>query len=281
MVISPKIKMFRAQVSKNNVGRVVNIAELIYHTTVRQLRKSHGNAMVGLITNMLQATILVAVFYVMFSILGLRSSALRGDFLLYIMSGIFLYLTHTKAVAAVVGAEGPASPIMQHAPMNTVISICSAALAVLYIQVLSLAVILTIYYSVKTHFEIMNPVAAMAMLLLAWFSGVAVGLVFLALKPWFPGFVNIATTIYMRANMIASGKMFLANTLNAKILALFSWNPLFHCIDQSRGFTFINYNPHNSSIIYPVFLSLALMMIGLMGEFFTRKHASISWNARR
>ena len=111
--------MFRAQVSKNNVGRVVNIAELIYHTTVRQLRKSHGNAMVGLITNMLQATILVAVFYVMFSILGLRSSAVRGDFLLYIMSGIFLYLTHTKAVAAVVGAEGPASPIMQHAPMNT------------------------------------------------------------------------------------------------------------------------------------------------------------------
>jgi hypothetical protein len=26
---------------------------------------------------------------------------------------------------------------------------------------------------------------------------------------------------------------------------------------------------------------LVLLMIGLMGEFYTRKHASISWNARR
>ena len=271
--------MFQSQISKSNIGTAVNIAELIYHATVRQLRKSHGNAMVGLIINIFQAVILVGVFYLMFSILGLRSSAVRGDFLLYVMSGIFLYLTHTKAMAAVVGSEGPASAIMQHAPMNTVISICSAALAVLYIQILSLAVILSIYYAVKTHFVIMDPVGAMAMLLLAWFSGVAIGLVFLAVKPWFPGFVNIATTIYMRANMIASGKMFLANSLNAKMLALFSWNPLFHAIDQSRGFTFINYNPHNTSIVYPLVLSLALMMVGLMGEFFTRKHASISWGA--
>lgn len=86
-------------------------------------------------------------YFILFSILGLRSSAVRGDFLLYVMSGIFLYLTHTKAMSAVVGSEGPASAIMQHGPMNTVIAICSAALAVLYIQILSLAVILSIYYS--------------------------------------------------------------------------------------------------------------------------------------
>lgn len=272
--------MFQAQVRKSNVGTAVNIAELIYHATVRQLRKTHGNAVIGLIMNIMQAVILVAIFFLMFSILGLRSSAVRGDFLLYVMSGIFLYLTHTKAMGAVVGAEGPASPIMQHSPMNTVISISSSALAALYIQILSLGVILTIYYSAGTHFSFMNAAGAMAMLLLAWFSGVAVGLVFFALKPWFPGFVSIASVIYSRANMIASGKMFLANSLSAKMLALFSWNPLFHCIDQARGFTFINYNPHNSSIIYPLYLSLALMMIGLMGEFYTRKHASISWGAR-
>jgi hypothetical protein len=26
---------------------------------------------------------------------------------------------------------------------------------------------------------------------------------------------------------------------------------------------------------------MVLVMIGLMGEFYTRKHASLSWNARR
>ncbi|MFV2034439.1 MAG: ABC transporter permease [Halocynthiibacter sp.] len=271
--------MFQAHVNKNHVASAANLIELIYHGTVRQLRKTHGNALIGLLTNMMQAMILVAVFFIMFSILGLRTTAVRGDFLLYVMSGIFLFLTHTKAMGAVVGTEGPASPIMQHAPMNTVIAIWSAALAALYIQVLSLAVILIIYYTVITNFVVQDPVGAIAMLLLAWLSGIGVGLVFLALKPWFPGFVGIASTIYARANMIASGKFFLANTLPPKMLALFSWNPLFHTIDQARGFTFINYNPHNTSVIYPVVLTLALIMIGLMGEFFTRKHASASWNA--
>ncbi len=273
--------MFQQKISTNSIGTAVNLIELIYHATVRQLRKTHGNAVVGLIANMIQSMLFVAVFYVMFSILGLKGSAVRGDFLLYVMSGIFLFMCHTKAMGAVVGAEGPTSPMMQHAPMNTVVAITSAALASLYIQVLSMAVILTLYYTLSTPFVINQPVGAMAMLLLAWLSGVGVGLVFLAVKPWFPGFVGIITTIYARANMIASGKMVLANTLPPKMLAMFSWNPLFHSIDQARGFTFINYNPHNSSLTYPLYLSLGLIMIGLMGEFYTRTHASLSWGAGR
>jgi hypothetical protein len=32
-------------------------------------------------------------------------------------------------------------------------------------------------------------------------------------------------------------------------------------------------------VTYPLFLSVALIMIGLMGEFYTRKQVSISWSA--
>ena len=115
--------------------------ELIYHSIVRSVRKSHNNAFLAIATNILQAVIFVGAFYVMFSVLGLRGAALRGDFLIYIMSGIFLYMTHSEALGAVVGSEGPASAMMQHAPMNTIISICSAALGALYIQVLSLVLL--------------------------------------------------------------------------------------------------------------------------------------------
>jgi ABC-type polysaccharide/polyol phosphate export permease len=80
--------------------------------------------------------------------------------------------------------------------------------------------------------------------------------------------------------MIASGKMFVANTLPGYMLAMFDWNPLFHCIDQSRGFAFINYFPRNSSVIYPLYFGLGFLMIGLMLEFFTRKNLSASWGAR-
>lgn len=273
--------MFQAHWKNSKLDAAVNLLELIYHATVRNMRKTHRSAVMGLITNIMQSVVMVAIFYVMFSLLGLRGSAVRGDFLLYVMSGIFLFLTHTKAMAAVAGSEGATAPMMQHAPMNTVVSIASSALAALYTQILSILVILFVYHAVIKPITIFQPMGALGMVLLAWFSGVAVGMVFLALKPWAPGFVAIATTIYARANMIASGKMFLANTLPGYMLAMFDWNPLFHAIDQARGFVFLNYNPHFSSVSYAVYTSLALIMIGLMGEFFTRKNASLSWSAGR
>ena len=161
------------------------MAELIYHSVVRSVRKQHNNAFVAIFMNMMQAVMFVGAFYIMFSVLGLRRSAVRGDFLIYIMSGIFLYMTHSKAVGAVSGSEGPASPMMQHAPMTTVIAITSAAMGALYIQVLSLCVILAAYHVAFAPLQIEQPIAAFGMLLIAWFTGCALGMVLLALKPWF------------------------------------------------------------------------------------------------
>ena len=273
--------MFQKVTPKSNLQSAIATIELIYHATVRSVRKTHGNALFAIINNILTAVIFVLAFYVMFSMLGLKGAKLRGDFLLYMMSGIFLFLTHIKALGAVAGAEGPSSPMMQHAPMTTVISVAAAALGALYIQVLSVAVILFAYHVAITPFEIAHPIPAFGMILLSWFTGVSIGLVLLAIKPWFPGFVGIFTTVYQRANMIASGKMFVANSLPSFMVAMFDWNPLFHAIDQCRGFTFINYFPRNSSVEYPLIVGVVLLVIGMMGEFYTRQYASKSWDARR
>lgn len=261
--------------------KALSMADVIYHTAVRDVRKTHSNALFAILVNMLQLVIMVASFYLFFVILGIRRSAIRGDFLLYMMSGIFLFMCHIKAVGAVSGSEGPASPMMKHAPMSTMISILASLLAALYVQVTSLVTVLFLYHVIVNPIEIFDPVGAMAMLLLAFFTGAAVGMCIVALKPWMPQFASVLTQIYQRANMIASGKMFVANSLPTFMLKMFDWNPLFHCIDQARGFIFINYNPHNSSIIYPITVGMVLLVIGLMGEFFTRKHASASWSARR
>ncbi len=266
---------------QSSLGTAFAMVEVIYHSIVRSVRKAHNNAFMAIAMNMLQVVIFVMAFYVMFSVLGLRGAAIRGDFLIYIMTGIFLYMTHTKTLGAVVGSEGPASPMMLHAPMNTIVSICSAALGALYIQVLSLFMILFVYHVAFTPVVIEHPFSAFGMMMIAWFTGAALGLVLLAIKPWFPTFVSIFTQIYQRANMIASGKMFVANTLPGFMLAMFDWNPLFHAIDQSRGFAFINYNPRYSSWEYAFWVGVVLVMVGLMGEFYTRRHASISWGARR
>ena len=150
---------------------------------MRDVRKTHRNALVGLFMNMMQTIVFVLTFYAMFELLGIRGDTIRSDFLLYIMSGIFLFMCHTKAMSAVVQSEGPASAMMQHAPMNTIIAIYAAALSSLYLQLLSLFCVLFIYHVVFVPVVIDDPIGAMWMLLAAWFSGVAIGTVFLALKP--------------------------------------------------------------------------------------------------
>ncbi|MCJ8138357.1 ABC transporter permease [Falsirhodobacter halotolerans] len=273
--------MFRIEQKRRGLlSAPARTLEVIFHATVREARKGSGNAVMGLIMNILQTVLLVAAFYVLMNFVG-RSAAIRGDFVLYVMSGIFLFLTHTKTMGAVAGSEGPTSQMMKHAPMNPVIALSASAFAALYTQLLSAAVVLYIYHAAVQPITIEDPVGMMAMFLLAWASGAIFGMVAYAFMPWNPRLVGLLVMLYQRVNMLASGKMFLANTLPAMMLAMFDWNPLFHIIDQTRGFVFLNYTPHNSSITYPVVVSAVAFVIGLMGVFYTRIYASASWGVGR
>lgn len=271
--------MFRIDAPRTQTRTALGMLELIFHATVRSVRVANGNAMWGLILNIFQTVLLIAVMYFMMDLLGGRGNAIRGDFMLFVMSGVFMFMTHTKAMGAVVKADGPTSAMMMHAPMNTIVSITSSALGALYLQTLSAAVVMYGYHAAIKPITIYEPVGMIGMFLLSWISGVAIGMVFKSATPWAPEFFSIVSQIYSRMNMIASGKMFVANAMPTSILAYFDWNPLFHSIDQGRGYIFLNYHPRYSSIEYPIYVVLACMMIGLMGEFYTRKYASASWGA--
>jgi ABC-type polysaccharide/polyol phosphate export permease len=272
---------FKHNLKQTRTRSALGMLELIFHASVRNVRKTHGNAMLGLLLNILQTILMIVIFLVIFNLMGVAGNKIRGDLVLFLMSGVFMFMTHAKAIGAVAGSEGPTSAIMKHSPMNTIVAISAAALSTLYLQVLSATVVLFFYHAIFTPVTIHQPIGTIGMFLLSWASGVAIGTVFLAMKPWNPEAVGILSRVYARANMIASGKMFVANTMPTSILAFFDWNPLFHTIDQGRGFIFLNYNPRYSDIAYPIYVSLACLMVGLMGEYFTRKKASLSWGAGR
>lgn len=279
---SDKNENMFASEQKPSLGRAAfKIADLIFHNMVRSVRKGHRDALFAIISNVIQTLVMILAFYFFIDLMGMRGLAIRGDFLLYVMSGIFVFMLHIKAMAAVAGAEGPTSAMMQHLPMSTTVAIWSAAFGALYIQVVAMAVILFAYHLIWAPLVIHDPIGAFGMIMLAWFSGCAVGSVLLAIKPWFPRATGIAQQIYSRFNMFASGKMFVANQLPTHLIALFSWNPLFHIIDQGRGYIFINYNPLKSNLEYPIIVSAILLVIGLLGESQTRKHVSLSWGATR
>ena len=79
--------MFQTTKPRSRLGSAIYISELIYHNSVRAVRKTHGNAFMALFMNMLQTVIFVLAFYFMFVILGIRGAAIRGDFLVYMREG--------------------------------------------------------------------------------------------------------------------------------------------------------------------------------------------------
>ncbi|WP_199258053.1 ABC transporter permease [Paracoccus binzhouensis] len=273
--------MFTQRRNRNMVEAAFTTLSLIYHVTVNNLRKGQRNAVVGLIMTVVQSIAMIAGFYLIFAIMGVRTAPIRGNYIVYIMSGIFMFMAHSQAIGAVSGAGSPSNQMMKHGPMNTAVLISAAALASLYKQTFSALVVLSAYNYLVEPVHIDKPLACYAMLLMAWFSGCCIGLIFLSLRPWWPQGAQVLTQFYQRVNMVFSGKMFVANLMPGAMLHLFSWNPLFHVIDQTRGFAFINYSPRNSSLDYPVYAALTLLMIGLMAEFVTRKAVSISWSAGR
>jgi ABC-type polysaccharide/polyol phosphate export permease len=274
-------RMFKTARPTTTGALVFSMLEVTYHATVRKVRQTHGNAILAIGISLMQSVLFLAAFYFMFSILGTRGAAIRGDFMLYLLTGIFLYLVHIQALQQVMRAENSTSPMMQHAPMNTLVAILSSALSILYIKTISLLVILFLLHTVLQPITIHDWSGAFMMYLLAWGSGCALGLILMAAKPWAPDVVNMIQMVYVRANMIASGKMFVANMMPGFMIDLFDWNPLFHVIDQARGYTFVNYFPHHTNWEYPFYATLVLILLGMMGEFYTRKRASASWDAAR
>ncbi|WP_232816477.1 ABC transporter permease [Paracoccus zhejiangensis] len=256
-----------------------NTLLLIYFQIVYNLRKEHTNPLIGLLLTIIQSSLMVVAFFLLYYVIGVRTSPIRGDFMVFIMTGIFVFVTHVQGTAAVSSSGALTSGMTKHGPMSSAVMIAGAAIAVLYKQVLSCIVILWAYHAIVTPVVVNDWVACLALLVLAWLSGCAVGLVFLSIRPWAPKAAGLLTTIYSRLNMIASGKMFVANTLPNFMLPYFEWNPLFHIIDQMRGFAFINYVPHKTNLEYPIYFTIAVTMIGLMAEFTTRNSVSASWSA--
>ncbi len=256
---------------------IFTFQELLYHTVVREVRHENSrNPIVGLFMAVSRTLLMVGVFYIMFDVLGARAAMIRGDSVLYLVSGFLLFFMHTGGIGATVSAGSSVGALQQHAPVTPALMIASEAIKNLYLHVIALGVILTGLYVFKGDIYIYNPAGIVAPFLLAWASGVVIGLLFLGIKPFFPDFVKITATIYQRANFFTSGKFFVANMLPAAVIPYFAWNPLFHAIDQMRGALFVNYVPHSTSLEYPIKFVCVGLVIGLMMEFFTRKTVSRS-----
>ena len=58
--------MFRVETRQNGFQAALRTVDLIYHNTVRAVRRGHSNAVIGLLMNIFQMLVMIAVFYALF-----------------------------------------------------------------------------------------------------------------------------------------------------------------------------------------------------------------------
>lgn len=249
--------------------------ELVYHSVVREVRMQSGNATFGILKELGNMAMFMGMFYLIFTFLG-RQIAIRGDFMMFLLTGIVLMVTHMKAIGSVMGASNAISSIMQHSPMTVILSILANAFAGLYLQLCAVIIIVFVLWVFGMDLTVDNPAGLVLPVIFAWASGISVGLMFLLLVPLAPKLMKTFAKVYMRAQMVTSGKFMPAAYLPSSLIGWFDWNPLFHCIDQARLATFVNYNKEVSSMSYPIWFTVIFIVLGLMGELWSRKNLSAS-----
>ncbi|MGB0496781.1 MAG: ABC transporter permease [Rubricella sp.] len=262
-------RLQRYQRNDTFAAAALSFTDLLYVSIVREFRSENGGAIMSFFWGLARPMMIFIVFWLLYEVIG-RGALIRGDFIMFMLSGIFLYLLHIRAVKNLKGVGHSAAGMIFYARASTLLNILASALHELYVSIISIAVILTMAYLLRGYLEVYDPTAVLLPFFIAWASGFGVGLVFLAVTPLLPRLAPLLFNAYRRIQMFTSGKMFLANYLPSNLIVYFSWNPLFHCIDQARGAIFINYLPRYTNMEYPVYFTLVAITIGLIVEYALR-----------
>lgn len=268
--------MFTIQSPRTGLGGIGAMLRVTYHYTARKIQGKHPTAAAAIASSVFQIVVMLGFFYMITFFMGGRQP-IRGNYALFLLTGIFLFMCFNKGLSAVFGSEGHGSAAMIHPAMNALVAIISSAVSALYLQAVSIAIVALVYWAVVGTVEIEDPVGLLGCMVLAWAVGCAIGMVFRAMKFWFPGAASMIVRVFSRANMFFSGKLFVANTMPFWFHHLFSWNPLFHIIDQARGYAFINYTPQTTALVLPFWVFFGSLAIGLMGDFYALTYRSRGW----
>ncbi|MEL6997792.1 MAG: ABC transporter permease [Pseudomonadota bacterium] len=251
----------------------VAFVTLVYSLVVRDLRTEHKNAAAGILISIGQPLVAGLVFYAFISLMGGSAGAVRGDNLTFVLIGFIIFFMHIRTVSAVSGSLRP--DMMNHARMTPFLMVCVKAISSAYKNILALIIMLILNFVLRDVWEMQDPLTFVIVVFFCWFSGVAMGIIFLAAIRYFTWGGLIQTT-YIRICFFTSGKFFVANTVPSGIRPFMDWNPVFHLLDIGRDAAFLNYTARTTDLSYAIYVSLAVFVVAMLVEAHVRRHYSAS-----
>ena len=146
--------IFTPKRSKDSLVReIVRFLDLLFHTTVRNVRESSVNPIISIIFQVLTSVMLIFVFIFFIRVLGTKTIAIRGNEIQFVMCGVQLFMIHNAALGAASGAGGVRNVMTLHTHITHFMLVLAAGLASLYIQILAILIVLPVVHIIFEPIE--------------------------------------------------------------------------------------------------------------------------------
>jgi capsular polysaccharide transport system permease protein len=193
--------------------------------------------------------------------LALRTPPLGTSFMLFYASGYIPYSTYRNVSSAVTAAIRSNKGLLSY----PVVTVLDAVLSKFLLSTLTMLVVTVILYAAILG-TLAQPVqinvgVVMLSFILAALIGLGIGTVNCVLFGFFPVWRSI-WNILSRPTMIASGVLFLYESVPGRLEDVLWYNPLAHVIGLMREGIYGGYHPTYISVPYIVGISLGLFVIG-------------------
>lgn len=236
---------------------------------LREIHTLYGHTSLGYVWALIQTAFGITVFWV-FRIF-LHFKAPHGlTILAYLVAGFGIWnivsQTITKSMKAVDGNR----PLLTFPQVTPVDIMIARAIVIWGTQVTSMSILLTIGVLFGYPVEIFDPGNLMLAMFLAVTLGLGLGSCLGALASYMPALHNIVPMV-MRILFFASGVFFSVTMFSKKVGDFLLWNPIMQLIELTRSSMSRGYVSPYVDIPYLIFVTLAVLTLGLLLERYTRK----------
>jgi ABC-type polysaccharide/polyol phosphate export permease len=253
---------------------VQNFAFLMWALTVRSIREESGGPALGMLKGIGMALAFCLLFYFIMTFMGLTSLAVRGNLMIFIIIGIGFFFAAKMTMTGALSAMTASWEMAAHPHLSPVLFVYAKSLAVFYNYFVAIVILFLGNGLINGSFELQTPILFFPLFTLGWLCGMGAGMV-LGFMVFYFSWAAMFKRIFMKMMFLTSGKFMNANVIPNEALPFFSWNPLFHLIDQMRGAAFVNYTPLKTNMVYPIIVTFFLLVAGHILHDYMLRHRNV------
>lgn len=251
-------------------GRV--IAALTY----RELQTRFGKMKFGIIWTLLEPFVYAMSLVKMREFVSPTSALVMGESLeIFYLTGFLPYLFFRNMSGKVMNAISANRAILQLILVTNLDVIFARIILETCIFMIAIVAWFIVLGAMGLQYWPAYPVMFIMAFAAVALLGAGFGTIDAVVSVLFPWYRKLAPWI-TRALFLTSGAIFpIANRFPPDIVAIFSWNPLLHCVEWMRGAFIANYRPALLDQSYVVFAGALLLLFGLLLERAFRRRLSV------